>query len=71
MNQRSRKQARMAAILFIVITSALAYEGHSQGNDELNFDEDKIPAYTLPDPLKTADGKVNQPREPSLVHRKI
>lgn len=57
-NNRHRKHGRMTFILCFAAALVTFHRAHSQEENALNYDEDKIPAYTLPDPLMTANGKV-------------
>ena len=43
-------------ILMLTVCSVTAVVGQSAA-EEINYDETKVPAYTLPDPLVTQDGK--------------
>ena len=59
-------------LLYLWACSLLA--GHAQEADEANYDESKIPPYTLPALLKTSDGREittvqqwEQTRRPELL----
>jgi len=43
-------------ILMLTVCSVTAVVGQSAA-EEINYDEGKVPAYTLPDPLVTQNGK--------------
>ena len=45
------------AIFFLCLWSCSLLAGHAQEADEANYDESKIPPYTLPALLKTSDGR--------------
>lgn len=44
------------AIFLLCLWSCSLLTGHAQEADEANYDESKIPPYTLPALLKTSDG---------------
>ena len=45
------------AIFLLCLWSCSLLTGHAQEADEANYDESKIPPYTLPALLKTSDGR--------------
>lgn len=62
------------AIYFLCLWACSLLAGHVQEADEANYDENKIPPYTLPALLKTANGKEvatvqqwEQARRPELL----
>ncbi|MCF8452657.1 MAG: acetylxylan esterase [Pedobacter sp.] len=47
----------MKAYLLICLSLLICIQLHAQNHEESNYDESKVPAYTLPDVLKTSDNK--------------
>ena len=61
-------------IFLLCLWACSLLAGHAQEADEANYDESKIPPYTLPALLKTADGREvtnvqqwEQTRQPELL----
>jgi len=44
-------------ITFIFLISIFCFNQISAQNQEINYDESKVPKYTLPDPLRLNNGK--------------
>ncbi|MDP2414401.1 dienelactone hydrolase family protein [Daejeonella sp.] len=47
----------MKAFLLICLSLLICIQLHAQNHEESNYDESKVPAYTLPDVLKSSDNK--------------
>jgi len=47
----------MKAYLLICLSLIISIQLYAQNHEESNYDESKVPAYTLPDVLKSSDNK--------------
>lgn len=67
---RSRRPRQMSASLFLVAGLSWLAPVGSAPCAETNYDESKVPEYTLPDPLTTTDGRKVRTAEEWWSHRR-